>query len=136
MIETTDISDQVRGILQDRGISKEVTERITASVDCEKGIDGTFRETITMGYPVTKAGFTRLKDCAISNMPQGNLRTMLSDTERLATFLDRSMRATPASKRLELPAWVEENSNARRNEATMDKAKALAKAAANEAANS
>ena len=135
MIDTVDISEQVRGRLVGLGLSEDAAARVTACADVEPGHDGTCRETITMGYPVVKKGFERLKDAAITNMPAGGIREMLDDMPRLATFLDSGMRATPAAKRLELPAWVEENSNARRNEKSMGKAKAIARAAADEADN-
>ena len=136
MMKTIDISDQIRECLEGMGLSVDAAARVTACIDSEEtGSDGA-RETIALGYPVVKKGYTSLKDVAVTNMAAGGITKMLDDQAKLATFLDSGMRATPAAKRLALPAWVAENSNAARNAADMDRASNLAvRAAIGEAAS-
>jgi len=131
-----DLTGQVQSTLIAKGISAEVAARVSAIADIE--IEGErdaseCRETITLGYPVSKNGFTRLKDAAVTNMPATGLAAMLEDDVKLATFIDMGMRATPATLRLELPTWVLEKSTASDKTRMMQKAKAAAQNAANEA---
>ena len=125
-----DISEFVRNRLVAMGISSEVAQRVTAGADLateesdDAGIDP--RESIALTYPFTKGAFTRMKEAAITNMPAGGLVKMLENPVKVATFLDQGMRATPASLRLELPAWVHEKSEADRNRQAMARARRLA----------
>lgn len=134
-MQTMDITAGVRAKLAALGLGAEITERVSAIADVEPATDGTCRETITMGYPVVKAGFTRMKDAAVTNLPAGGVAKMLDDIAALATFLAGGMRGTPAAKRLELPAWVAENSRDAANARDMGKARAIAAAAAEKAAD-
>lgn len=126
-----DLSEQVRTQLVARGLDEDLANRISAGIDIieSEEDDRDPRETIVMGYPVENRGIARMKDVAIVNMPHGGIRELLEDDVRLATFIDAGMRATPAMKRLPLPAWIIEKSREDENRRAMSRARSLAERA-------
>lgn len=124
MSNKIDRTAEIRNRFLSMGISAEVVKRINAYNVI--AADGTiFSEVMEMGYPVTKAGATRLKLSRISGMSEGGLEKMFQMQESIATFLDGGMRATPLLKRLALPLWVEAKSSAKTQEDLMARAKGL-----------
>tara|TARA_B000000460_G_scaffold221547_1_gene173667 strand:- start:107 stop:505 length:399 start_codon:yes stop_codon:yes gene_type:complete len=129
MMKTQDITIDTRCALDEMGVPQNILDRITATKDLETDGRGDTRCTISLGYPVRKSGFTRLKDTAVTNTTDAGLADMLDDRVKVATFLQMGMNATPAANRLELPAWVLELSQAAKKEADMGRAGSLARGA-------
>ena len=129
MMKTQDITIDTRCALDELGVPQNILDRITATRDEEPDARGDVRCTLTMGYPVHKAGFTRMKDAAITNTTAPRFADMIDDRVQMATFLHMGMNATPAAQRVELPAWVLELSQAAKKEADMGRAKGLARGA-------
>ena len=128
-MKTLDITIDTRCALAELGVPQNILDRITATKDAEVDGRGDVRCTLNFGYPVTKGGFTRLKDAAVTNTTEGRFADMIDDRRQMATFLHMGMNATPAANRTELPAWVLELSEAKKKEADMGRAKNIARAA-------
>jgi len=129
MMKTQDITIDTRCALEELGVPQNILDRITATKDEEPDARGEVRCTLTMGYPVHKAGFTRMKDAAITNTTLPRFTDMIDDRRQMATFLQMGMNATPAAQRVELPAWVLELSEAKQKEDDMGRAKNIARSA-------
>ena len=129
MMKTQDITIDTRCALAELGLPQNILDRITATKDEESDARGDVRCTITLGYPVYKAGFVRMKDAAVTNTTEASFSDMIDDRRKMATFLHMGMNATPAKARVALPNWVLELSEAAKKEADMRQANKLARSA-------
>jgi len=129
MMKTNDITIDARCALAELGVPQNILDRLTATRDEDARSNGEFHSTLTMHYTVHKNGFDRQKDVAISNMSNERFDDMLNDRQKMATFLQMGMNATPVEKRIELPGWVTQLSQAAKREADMARARNIAKSA-------
>lgn len=129
MMNTHEDSQLVRNTLREQGVSDEVAGRVRFMRDNAEGHDGEMRATLEFTYQRTKRGITGTAVCASVNIVADTIGDLLSNRRKLATFLDRAMRATPAVQRADLPAWVAMNSDIAMQDAARAKANSLARAA-------
>lgn len=129
MINTHEDSQIVRNTLREQGVSDEVAGRVRFMRDDAEGYDGEMRGTLEFTYQRTKRGINGTAVCASINIVADAIGDLLANRRKMATFLDRAMRATPAMQRAELPAWVAMHSDIAAQDNARAKAKSLARAA-------
>lgn len=125
-----DLTRKLRDELHTRGVDVEAYERILVN-RVEGGEEA--RVSVEMSYNALIKGKWRDRAVASINMPEDNFEPLLANDEKLATFLDMGMRATPAGVRVDLPSWVAEKSTAADKMRAMNRASSLAEDRATDA---
>ncbi len=108
-------------------VPADIAERVQLMRDDEPGLNGEMRSTIEFTYEREKRGFKRRASAAAVNGSNSSIDDMLEDTDRIATFIEMGMRATPQAQRIALPQWILDASSAADTEKRMSEARALAR---------
>lgn len=123
---TVDNTENTHKILRKHDISQEILDRIVATSDTAPDSKGDMRKTLKMGYTVNKDGFDRYKSVVEMNSTAENMVDQLNSKSKMATFIDIGMRRTPLLKRIKLPDWIIQLSNADQSEKSLLRANKIA----------